>query len=257
MQKPKPLPILIFCALFLIPMLYILNYLGSKVTADQLPPWTFEHRLLDWQERWQAYQDSPETPQTVIVGQSYAEQLGDIGNIQNLGFPGGNPRMCERIIQKARPQDTVFFIITARDIVFQRVDVPIEFEIAFFANRKANQASLGLIEPKPEEKKEKQRDRLVRLWLSMSHDVSFYKSIHDKHPNVRFILFPCCPAKLGVSEKDAQRMAFNNRVIATLFKQSDIPITDLSRALEPADFKDFLHANKRGKEKLRAILAGL
>ncbi len=132
--RRKPIVILIWLIVFLAPLPLALHSAGSKIPSKKLPRGVGWLRLNNLDSRVEKYlRSSP--PQTVILGPSYARQLGEFGEIHNLGFDMARPSEIVALARKyCRKDDHFFFFLSLRDIYYLSEKPRIEVTNVSFRN---------------------------------------------------------------------------------------------------------------------------
>lgn len=238
---------------------------GSYFTMRNVPRRSSTWALFEFQAKWQDYQMSLDTPQAVLVGPSYARDIGTVPGIRNLGLRAAYPQEVKQIVEQIRPDDTVLFLFSPREIIHsQRMKTrrPGPLSVVHIRVLTAKELVQRKIFP-PSRRKAKQANRdlvkmMVRLYEKISTkgvDISFFFDLYKVHPNIMFVFTPMKPEVLTISERKVRVMRSVMLKLRAEMLASGLPFLDLSEAIEgPEMFRDHVHLRPAGRALVRRSL---
>jgi len=194
-------------------------------------------------------------PQTVLVGPSYAAILDNFSGISNLAFGSARPLEIERLISTLSSNDIILYAFGPQ--YFQSHDLPSrEFPFSTLVRRELFLRfvlSGSSIMGSPVANREEYFDNMLSFIASLPDETLLStakecRNLHDRFPNVRFVLFPIIPNP----PSDARMTRLRDLLI-----DAELPVIDLTGTLSRDDFSDIWHANTSGRRKLQVMLTNL
>ena len=93
--------------------------IGYKINVDKIPKDVFpnqcyERRLYQMESEHQKYRAADTSP-VVIVGPSYASQLGSFKNAYNVSLGSGSRAECDSIVSQCGEAKKIFYIVSIRE----------------------------------------------------------------------------------------------------------------------------------------------
>ena len=226
---------------------------GATVHPADMPRRTWERALADFDNRWREYQESPLSPQAVLIAPSYGA-FGRVKGVRNLSVTSMRPAELDKILRQCRRQDTIFVPITILDPVsvnrrprsdlhsplLRRLSIARTALIPgaatpFRRNRRGmtdcDRADLRKIYS-PSMRLDAVGDQLI--WFSSDDrspvDMDRYQKLRKRHPNIVFLFFPTY--SLSADTDDCDMAARTERFFPTDALSADIEDCDMAARAE-------------------------
>ncbi|MBI5116412.1 hypothetical protein HZA56_08055 [Candidatus Poribacteria bacterium] len=276
----KKLRQIIFCYLVFLGGIVSIA-LGSfdHIDFNRLPKTAFETTLLRLDRQMQDYQGSDAGRKTVIIGPSYAEDLGRVGPAFNLSLPALQTNEISYIVTHQCRDDKVLCVVTllalapgndrVRNVVVWQ---PIRRMAILRAElKRASFIPMMTLAMSYEDKlPDRDLDTLVdELGLSNLSpvelfmlqmqlkllspidpekiDLTFFRELHAKHPDIVFVMHPSLPLKPLRNDIGHINSVFLARTnLRQAMAESGLPIVDLSDVLTADCFRDLFHLKNEG-----------
>ena len=269
----NPLYTVMCYAAFLAIAVFILSVLPISAKT----PNHDDAQSIDFNNRWDAYR-ATKSPQTVIVGASYAKALQT--PFVNLGVGDTNPNEHLTIIKQCRKEDKILYIFTILDVrkaadpqrrfvasrIGHKVRLIKEPSRALTNNPRKQEweytpamcdaltLSLGCPPPRP---------KITAVHVANMESLEMVsleplEMLRAAHPNIIFVLHPTLPlSPIAADVPESRPINHFARLVSDLRQAvigSGLPLVDLSESA--SDFRDAFHVADPGAlgELLAAVI---
>ncbi|MBI5114987.1 hypothetical protein HZA56_00775 [Candidatus Poribacteria bacterium] len=227
-------------------------------------------------------------PRTVIVGPSYAWQLGSFSGIYNLSILGANPAETANVLRYCRQEDTVLYIFTLREVALFKREAKYSSSCALTRRAAIMRKSIRCMvfgtdnapyNPIPEADTSVSEVEIetfakaidlskvnvvpkraifrLRICSVPPEDITLrpFLELAEQHPGIVFVFHPMLPLNRVADDTSLahsiSRCLESQERIRELFSQSDLRFVDFSDSVPASMFGDFYHLRDDGKELLR------
>jgi hypothetical protein len=208
--------------------------------------------LLDFEKRLSHYQDNWFRYHNVIIGPSYAVDLGEFNDFANLSMSATRLEERRRFLQYCRSEDTAFYFVSLPDSI--TASLPPRPEVIYSPIRRLKilrmTFSIAPLDDRPPitEYREFLRTLQTMKTLDFSNVIVHCQRVLKEHPRIVFVVFPLCSGKLG------RDMSGFERDFQMAFQESKLPYLNLCDIYEEKDFRDFTHLTYSGIVLTRSTL---
>ena len=234
------------------------------ITPAKMYPHLFEHGALeglmaDFSRRSFKYHISRHDNSIVIVGPSYAAEVGEADGIYNLGIALANMPQITKQVTKVKAADTPVYFLGIRDFIQRPMSQDHPFNrttIWFPCIIKGIDFSLSGVRPKSIWATREAQDaidaHLIRLYktLGLNDPTKInLEPLYEMREINGNIIFALSPIRL-----DDDCVADTHRALETALSQSDLRFMNLSRILDDDAFGDRYHFTQESQEAIVAAL---
>ncbi len=277
--------IILWTVLFDLISVLILCNLTPLVPIDAVPRIYWSGCLFDLEKRLEEYKESG--ARNVIVGPSYAKQIGSFGSVRNLALDAAfHPEIAFVVEHYCTNADIIFYVLTARELspfkprtksmhvvprrlmilkdAFHKVALGVPVAKGRAESEPCSAKDLDLFKEAADisrlnNKKTKSLETSIRKIKNNPEidpdelTLEPLESLFQRHSNIIFVLHPTLPLR-PVNDsspfgKQINRWARANQKLKTLFYNSSLPFIDLTDT-EPWEFSDWRHLSKTSSKNI-------
>jgi len=273
-------------------ILALCQLLILNIPLKSVPETTWLFRLADLEQRLHRYRFSS-SPIPVVVGTSYASQLGEFADVKNVAVRSSNLKDHENLIHLCRAEDTILYLCTIRESVI-RDEKPHDFIakrwvrkqiilkqllLTIFGALEPDSASSARIFHPSDPEYSVLCDSLgiddlstfhteYLLWQirSIAHtpnpvDVAAFARLCETFPNMIIVLHPALPLRevpnTGDFARQINAVAHYQTQWESQMQQSGLPVYNLSSTIAAQHFVDLNHLTEGGQSILKQQLLAL
>lgn len=241
--------------LFIAVTLITAEVLVCSIPAEIFLYHELEYHLVDYHKRWRRYRSQHPTCY-VIVGSSYASEIGELPNIYNLACAGTRVQEHKAVISKyCRQEDTIVYYLTMHDLLpgdsppeslvtnrFSRSKMILsglaERAVGLESVRGIFDQKKGRADSAPIEFRRKPRSRGDSAMRTEE-----LESLVSIRPRIILVL---APVQLGDEYAVNLNAQFEEKV-----EELGLPYLNLSKRISDENFRDVVHLTEAGNQIVR------